>query len=341
VAADLVAKLRNLAGRIFHWALIYNLTRNTTGEYTITSYRKTVLIYNPRAGRFGRDGGAQIERIVEALTKNGHQVTVTPTTGPATAGAIARQHIAEGAGLIVVAGGDGTINEAAEGMVHTEVPLAILPGGTANVLATEMKLGKRMGLAAARIEECRPCRISVGHLTCGPDVSRHFLLMAGIGLDAHIVRNVSPGLKARTGKFAYWVAGWSLLGRKLPQVKVEIDGRDYGQCSFALASKVRNYGGDYEIAREVTLFDDRVEVVLFEGRSSAPYVKYFAALALNRLKGMKGVTVLRGQHLKLRPAGEGEPAWVQIDGELGGYLPAEIRIVPDALTLLVPPGYGE
>jgi diacylglycerol kinase family enzyme len=266
---------------------------------------------------------------------------VAPTTGPATAGAIARQHIAEGASLIVVAGGDGTINEAAEGVVHTEVPLAVLPGGTANVLAMETKLGKRMELAAARLEECRPCRISVGHLTCAPGVSRHFLLMAGIGLDAHIVRHVNPGLKARTGKFAYWVAGWSLLGRKLAQLDVEIDGRGYGQCSFALASKVRNYGGDYEIAREVTLFDDCVEVVLFEGRSSVPYVKYFAGMALNRLKGMKGVTVLRGRHLKLRPHGDDEPAWVQIDGELGGYLPAEIRIVPDSLTLLVPPGYGK
>jgi len=264
---------------------------------------------------------------------------VAPTTGPATAGAIARQHIALGADLIVVAGGDGTVNEAVEGVVHTQVPMAILPGGTANVLAMEMKLGKRMGLAAERLEECRPCRISVGHLTCDPGVSRHFLLMAGFGLDAHIVRHVHPGLKAKTGKFAYWVAGWSLLGRKLAQVDAEIDGRPYPPCSFALASKVRNYGGDYEIAREVTLFDDQVEVVLFEGSSTVPYVKYFAGMALNRLKGMRGVTVLRGECLKLRPAGD-RRAWVQIDGELAGQLPAEIRILPNALTLLVPPGYG-
>ena len=263
---------------------------------------------------------------------------MAPTTGPATAGAMARQHIAEGAGLIIVAGGDGTVNEAIEGVVHTGVPLAVLPGGTANVLATEMKLGKRIGRAAARLEECHPCRISVGHLTCEPDVSRHFLLMAGIGLDAHIVRHVNSGLKAKTGKFAYWVAGWSLLGRKLAQVDVEMDGRDCGRCSFALVTKVRNYGGDFEIAREVTLHDDGFEVVLFEGRSTVPYVRYFAGMALNRLKGMRGVTVLRGECLKLRPAGD-RHAWVQIDGELAGRLPAEIRIVPDALTLLVPPEY--
>jgi len=340
VAAELIAELGYLAGRIFHGALIYNLTRKPTGEYTITSYRKTVLIYNPRAGRFGRHGGALVERVVNTLTHNGHQVTVAPTTGPATAGAIAREHIKLGASLIVVAGGDGTVNEAVEGVVHTEVPLAVVPGGTANVLATEMKLGKRLEQAAARLEECRPCRISVGYLTCGTDVSRHFLLMAGVGLDAHIVRHVSSGLKAKTGKLAYWVAGWSLLGRKLAQLDVEVDGRACGRCSFALVTKVRNYGGDYEIAREVTLHDDGFEVVLFEGRSTVPYVKYFAGMALNRLQGMKGVTVLRGQHLKLQPAGD-RRAWVQIDGELAGRLPAEIRIVPEALTLLVPPGYGK
>ena len=264
---------------------------------------------------------------------------MAPTTGPATAGAIARAHIAQGADLIVVAGGDGTINEAAEGIVNTDVPLAILPGGTANVLAMELKLSKRLERVAARLDECRPRRISVGHVTCAPNISRHFLLMAGIGLDAHIVRHVNPDLKARTGKFAYWVAGWSLLGRRLAQVDVEIDGQPYGRCSFALAAKVRNYGGDFEIAREVTLFDDQVEVVLFQGRSSVPYVKYFAGMALNRLNGMRGVTVLRGECLKLRPAGN-DPAWVQIDGELAGQLPAAIRIVPQALTLLVPPEYG-
>ena len=265
---------------------------------------------------------------------------MAPTTGPGTAGGITREHIAGGAELIVVAGGDGTVNEALEGVVYTDVPLAVIPGGTANVLATEMKLGRGLEQAAARLEDCHPCRISVGHLTCGPDVSRHFLLMAGVGLDAHIVRHVSSGLKAKTGKLAYWVAGWSLLGRKLAQVEVEIDGRNSARCSFALVTKVRNYGGDFEIAREVTLHDDGFEVILFEGRSTVPYVKYFAGMALNRLQGMRGVTVLRGESLKLRPAGE-RRAWVQIDGELAGRLPADIRIVPDALTLLVPPGYGK
>ena len=129
----------------------------------------------------------------------------------------------------------------------------------------ETKLGGNLERVAQRMGELKPRRISVGHLTCdGGKVSRHFLLMAGIGLDAHVVYNVRPGLKAKTGKFAYWVAGWSLLGKKLPEFDVEIAG-ERRRCSFALLSKVRNYGGDFEIARSVTLMDDQFEVVLFEG----------------------------------------------------------------------------
>jgi diacylglycerol kinase family enzyme len=215
-----------------------------------------------------------------------------------------------------------------------------LPAGTANVLATEMKLGGNLEKVARRLGELRPMRISVGHITCdGGAVSRHFLLMAGIGLDAHVVHRVNPALKARTGKFAYWVAGWSLLGKRLAEFDVEIAG-EKRKCSFALLSKVRNYGGDFEIARSVSLLHDQFEVVLFEGGTATRYVKYFAGMAFNRLSGMSGVTVVRADRVTISAADD-RLAYVQIDGEIGGTLPAEIRIVPDALTLLVPDGYGE
>jgi len=337
VTAEFLAKSLNLGSGIFHLSLIYNLTRKP--EITITTYRKTVLIYNPRAGKLGRNGGLLIQRAAEILKNDGHLVTVAPTTGPATAGEIVRGYLAGGTDLIVVAGGDGTINEVIEGMVHSQVPLAILPGGTANVLAMEMKIGKNLERVAHCLSDWRPRRISVGHLTCdGGRVSRHFLLMAGVGLDAYVVRHVNPGLKARTGKFAYWVAGWSLLGHDLAEFWVDVGGHKR-QCSFALLSKVRNYGGDFEIARSVTLPEDYLEAVLLEGRSSLRYVKYFTGMALNCLSGMKGVTVLRVDRATISCPSDGD-AYVQIDGELAGVLPAEIRVVRDALTLLMPEDYA-
>ena len=337
MAPEFFAKFFDLARRIFHLPLIYNLTR--IPENTITTYRNSVLVYNPRAGKLGRNGGSIVRRAVEILKNHGHNVTVAPTTGPGTAGAIVRHHIASGADLVVTAGGDGTINEAIEGMVHSHVPLAILPGGTANVLAMELKIGRNIERVAHRMGDWRPRRISVGHLTCdGGRVTRHFLLMAGIGFDAYIVRHVNPGLKARTGKFAFWVAGWSLLGHDLAEFCVDAAGHQH-RCSFALLSKVRNYGGDFEIARSVTLPDDQFEAVLMEGRSSLRYVKYFAGMALNRLGEMKGVTVLRTDRVVISSPNSGE-AYVQVDGEFAGTLPAEVRVVPDALTLLMPEDYA-
>jgi len=267
-------------------------------------------------------------------------VTAAPTTGPATAGEIARDHIDRGADLIIAAGGDGTINEIAEGMIHTNVPLAILPAGTANVLAVETRLGLRLERAAQRIGHLRPRRISVGHLTCsGGRVSRHFLLMAGIGLDAHIVYRVNARLKSRTGKFAYWLASWSLLGQHLPEFEAEVDDKRI-RCSFALVSKVKNYGGDFAIARSVDLLDDRFEVVLFEGSSTLRYARYFVGMVMNRLSGMRGLSMLRAREVRLT-APEDSRVYVQIDGEFAGRLPAEIRIVPDALTVLLDEEYGK
>ena len=122
-----------------------------------------------------------MERIAESLTKSGHKVTVAPTQGPRTAAGIVREHIDRGARLIVAAGGDGTINEVAEGLVHTTVPLAILPGGTANVLASELKLGWDLVAVAGRLAGFVPCRISLGHVTCDHGrVSRHFVLMGSV-----------------------------------------------------------------------------------------------------------------------------------------------------------------
>jgi diacylglycerol kinase family enzyme len=251
---------------------------------------------------------------------------------------MAREHIERGADLIIAAGGDGTINEVAEGMIHSHVPLGILPAGTANVLAMEMELGSNIERVAEKLEKCRPQRISVGYVECAEEgVSRYFLLMAGAGLDAHVAYNVSAPLKARAGKLAYWLAGWSLIGRALPEFTVEADGVAR-RCSFALLSKVRNYGGDLAIAQQVNLYDDEFEMVLFEGRSTFRYVKYFLGLMLNRLSGLKGVTVLRTGEASLSGSGD-VPVYTQIDGEIAGHLPAHVRIVPDALTLLIPPEY--
>ena len=262
-----------------------------------------------------------------------------PTTGPHTAGGIARGRIAEGSDLILVAGGDGTVNETLEGMVHSQIPLGVIPAGTANVFANEIGLHTNVEKAARDLASLAPVRISLGVRRQANQPDKHFLLMAGAGLDAYIVHNVNTKLKARMGKIAYWLAGFGQVGKQLQEFDVKIDGRT-SRASFGLFSRVRNYGGDLEIARSVSLLDDSFEVVLFEGPSSFRYLHYFSGVLLNRLPRTKGATVVRATRIELSNL-PGAKTWLQIDGETAGELPATIEIVPDALTVLLPKPYIE
>ncbi len=273
----------------------------------------------------------------KALGKYGAEVETFATVSPRSAGAVAGRAIAKGADLIVAAGGDGTINEVAQGVAGTDVPLAILPAGTANVLASEMRVSTNLGKAAAALLSYPAERISTGRIQSRDEASRTFLMMAGAGLDAHIVYKINHSLKRKLGKVAYWLAGFSQFGRTLKEFSVRIDGQEY-QSSFALIAKVRNYGGDLEIAREVSLLDDEFEVVLFRGKESWRYVKYLAGVAMQRLKGMKGVTVLRTREVEMSQAGD-DRVFLQVDGEFAGHLPARVEIVPSSLNLLIPPLY--
>jgi YegS/Rv2252/BmrU family lipid kinase len=304
----------------------------------IATYRNAFLIYNPFAGKLIRKREQLLQRTIDALTARGHKVRAVPTTGPRTAAALADDCIQKGADLILAGGGDGTINEVVNGMVNSDVPLGVMPAGTANVLAVELDVGTRMLRAAENLDSYVPERISLGLLE-NEHEQRHFILMAGAGFDAMIVYHIDAGLKAAFGKVAYWLGGFSQFGRSLPEFDVRTDGHSV-RCSFALASRVRNYGGDLWIARNASLFSDHFELVLFEGANSVPYVKYMIGIMTNRLSQMKGVSVLRTRSLDLESA-SGPGIYVQIDGEYAGRLPARLSIVPRALTLLVPPEFRD
>lgn len=220
------------------------------------------------------------------------------------------------------------------GMVGSSVPLGVIPAGTASVLAMETGLGKNMRRVASMLAELVPVRIAVG-LVQGPGrESRHFLAMAGAGLDAAVVCNVRADVKRKLGKGAYWLAGLSMVGKPLPQLEVRANGESI-RTGFALASRVKNYGGDLSIARDASLFANRFDVVTFAGESSRPYLKYMAGVVLGRLSGMKGVCIQKATRVELHALG-GQSLALQIDGEHAGELPAILSIVPDAITLLVP-----
>jgi len=298
--------------------------------------KRAAIIYNPVARGLSRRKHL-LQRSTGLLTQQGIQVRLVATDGPGTASAQARQQIDKGCDLIIAAGGDGTINEVANGMLHSNVPLAILPGGTANVLAREMQIPMHMERAAAQIANLQPCRIAVGALRTNGSAPRCFLCMAGAGLDAEIVSRINPNFKLRAGKLAYYAGGLRQVFRPLHEFEVVIDGSRY-QASFALISRVRNYGGDLEIARGASLLRDDFEVVLFRGTESVSYLRYLVGVAFKRITGMRGCTVLRGHSVSCQQPG-GTGTYVQVDGELAGVLPTTAEIIPDALTILAPSAY--
>ncbi len=303
-------------------------------------YARAVLIYNPAAGRRKAQRARVIERALEVLRSQIGVVEARPTEGPGAATGIAREACRGGADLVLVCGGDGTVSEAVNGLAHTAVPLAVLPAGTANVLAHEVGLPRDAVRAAEMLPRLEPRRIGLGRICrpAPPGEPRYFFLMAGIGFDARIVYGLNPRLKSRLGVLAYWLAGFAQLGQRLERFEVQIDGRRW-ECTFALATHSRAYGGDFHIARRVDLLAPELEIVLFEARSATRYLRYLAALAAGSLHRLPDVTFLEARRLEMLPRGPA-PAHIQADGEYAGRLPATVEIVPDALTLLVPSSYG-
>jgi diacylglycerol kinase (ATP) len=303
----------------------------------IKPYHHPVLIYNPAAGKFRRHPEWILQRTTDALARASIRPRLAPTTGPEDATRIAREAVAGGADLILVLGGDGTINEVVNGMVNSNATLAILPAGTANVLAMELGLGSRLSKAIDALKECVERRVAVGKLNDAKGAARHFLAMAGAGLDARIVYDLNPAFKARAGKLAYWLTGFAHITQKVGNFDARINGNVY-RCGFALASRVRNYGGDLEIASGASLLHDDFEIVLFEGSNPLRYLWYMMGVGLKKAQSMSGVHTVRSGKVDMLSVNG--PVHLQIDGEYAGLLPASFEIVPNALTLLMPPTYG-
>lgn len=297
--------------------------------------KSAAIIYNPVARTVARNSQL-LQRSIEALAKLDIEAKLVPTTGPNSAGLQARDQIEKGSDLILAAGGDGTVNEVASGMLHTGVPLGVLPGGTANVLARELKLPMNMARVAESILDLMPVRISTGLLRMG-NQKRTFLCMAGAGLDAEIVCNVDLDLKASIGKLAYYIGGFGQVFRPLTEFQVSVDGKSY-DASFALISRVRNYGGDLEIAKGASLLRDDFEVVLFRGKQSVQYLPYLVGVALGQAAKLPGCTIVHGRTVSCHEV-SGKDVYAQVDGELVGKLSVTAEIVPEALTVLLPKAY--
>ena len=295
---------------------------------------RAVLIYNPVAGALRRDL-TQLERLIPALRERGIEVAPRPTSHAGHATELAAEAVREGMDVVIVCGGDGTINEAAQALVGTGVSLAIWPCGTANVLARELRLPRNERAFARLIAEGRGRTISAGRaVKPGTDWERYFLLMAGIGMDAKIVQRTDLGVKRLAGKLAYLASGLDYLAR-LPQTPFSIDlnGRQY-ESTFAVVSNASHYAAWFTLAPGAALDDDRLDVCVFNTHSRLAYLWYaLMSLAGGRHVESEGVVYEPAERIK---ANSNDAALVQLDGDVVGRLPMKFEIVPRALRVIAP-----
>jgi len=296
--------------------------------------RRAALIANPKAGQDGpRQHDESIRRFCSLLKERGVDVVVWPTLGPNDATRLAREAANEGFRDVIVSGGDGTINEALQGLIGANVRLGIWPRGTANVLGRELRLPKQVERLVDIIAAGNTRRIHAGCATIeSTGEKRYFLLMAGIGLDAAIVNRVRPGLKRRVGEAAFWFSGMEHFARWKPVAfVVEVGGEQY-PATFAAIGKAPHYGGNLAVTPRARMDRPEFEICLI---NSTQRLRFLKLLPFARFGGvperMKGVTFLRTT--AARALGDG--VQVQVDGEVIGNLPMTFTISPHSVEVVV------
>jgi YegS/Rv2252/BmrU family lipid kinase len=304
---------------------------------TLSGIRNAVIVFNPMAGRGRSRRGHQLDAAQRVLARAGIETELEATTGIGTATALARRAVEQGRQMVIVCGGDGTVNEAVNGLAGSQVPLAVLPAGTANVLAKELGIPWDIPRAAEIIPGGALRRVALGLAVPlqGSAPRRYFLCVGGAGPDGVMVYSLNPAVKLRAGILAYWLEGLRQLFRyRFPRFRVSAASREVN-ATIIIVGRTKHYGGPFRITTEADLLEDRFELVACASPSRLRYLSYLPALWLGQLRRMEGVYFWKATSVRCEPLGE-EPIYAQVDGEPVGRLPMEFKIVPDALTLVIP-----
>ncbi len=293
---------------------------------------RCLIIYNPTAGKRRR---RKLNAALATLRSTGVSVDLAETAGPGDAEVMARD-AADDVSMVVVAGGDGTINGAINGLMarlaagRPVPPFGILPLGTANVLAGELGLPARPEDAASVLAAGQRARINLGLAN-----DRYFSIMAGVGFDAQVVERIDPAIKRRLGKGAYaleTLREWLALTPTRFQVVAD------GECRDAAAVVIasgRYYAGRFVVAPKASLVGDDLQVCVFRTSGRWAVMRYLAAMALGLLPRLSDYMVIPAATVTVTGV-VGAP--VQGDGDILAHLPLHAQIVTRALEVMVPEG---
>lgn len=285
------------------------------------------IIHNLRAAQ-NRD--ARFRAVLLRLSSAGHSYHILETARAGDAAHFARETTRADADILVVAGGDGTINDALQGIGSATPPLGLIPLGTANVLAHEIGIGTDPAriadcLMAGRVAPVRPGLVN-GH---------RFMMMAGIGLDARVVSEVRRTVKRRFGKAAYLFQVVHTLRRwPCPTLHVVADGMP-GTVSTMIVSRGSRYGGRFILAPKVSLASPAFQLTLFPEGSALSVFARFLAIPPRLLLRLRLACQIAVRHIDVTGP-EGEP--VQADGDIVARVPATFTLCDDPIYLCMPSG---
>ncbi len=288
-----------------------------------------VVAINPAARRMNREKADKLYRFFQENSKL-IDFVVSKKAGDITIAA-KRASGDSSVELFVVAGGDGTLNEAINGISCPGPKIGYVPGGTSNVIRFELGIpgdiiSASMVALGGRAKRVRP----------GVAGGRKFLLMAGIGIDADIVRSVSGELKSHLGKAEYIRTGLSrIFHYSLPPVSVEVEGETMGDFSWAVIARSSYYAGKLRLVREATLDRDTLVAYLFRERGALPYLRYSLKTIFGVPFGKRDAVKVESESFILKSTG---PVPYQVDGDFVGHLPLDVCMSEEWIEINTPTG---
>jgi len=283
------------------------------------------VICNPVAGP---KRGNRIDRVRDSLSSRGAAFRLRETGGPGDAVLMAREAAHSGAETVVAVGGDGTLNEVANGLAGSVTRMAAVPVGTGNVFAKEFSLPPTVEGCLALLDEGKTVSVPLAKAN-----DRYFVLLASAGFDAEVVERMTHLQKNALGISAYVLVGMRHILRPQPTLWAEFPDRERIEAQSVIVVRGRKYGGDVTIAPAADIAGNTFQVILLLRKGRWAIAKF----ALDILRGRHGAS----PHVMVREAPSlvvrcRIPSAAQVDGDFLGSLPVRFSVTDVRLRIVVP-----
>lgn len=286
--------------------------------------KRALLLVN----RHARHGQKRLHQAVGELQKLGLELIEEPTSTPQQLPELIRRYQNQ-VDLVIIGGGDGTLNAAVEALVDTQLPLGILPLGTANDLARTLEIPSSLPAACEIIATGKVHRIDLGWVN-----GRYFFNVASLGLSVQITERLSKEAKSRWGVLAYAVTAVKVISQARPfRAEIRVKGESIRVRTVQIAvGNGRHYGGGMTVADDATIDDCRLDLYSLEIRSWWQILALLPALWQGRLKNDPRVRTLHGTEIEVYTR---KSRAINSDGEITTRTPAKFCVLPKVLPVLV------